>query len=74
LFEAMLSNRPPPLADMPVEVTRGAAGGDLGLEKPLRLAKTSVFWGFGGRGGADVVVDGKLNPLNASVNPPRFED
>jgi hypothetical protein len=48
LLEAILSKRPPPLIDLPGEVTLEAARGDFGLVKPLRPAKTSMFWDFGG--------------------------
>lgn len=62
-----LSNKlPPPPAEAVGEETLGAAGVD--LAKLVRLAKGEGFSaGFGGGGD---VVEGKLNPLNASVRPP----
>lgn len=69
--EAKLSKRSPP-ADPDGEVTFGAAGEDLVCENLARLAKGEGFsTGFAGGG---EVVEGKLNPLKASVKPPIFED
>lgn len=69
--EVKLSKRSP-LADPEGEVTFGAAGVDLGFEKLARLAKGDGF--SAGLAGGGEVVEGKLNPLNASVKPPMFED
>lgn len=71
--DVRLSNKPPPV--LPVEgvgeVTLGAAGDDLALPKFVRPAKgdgfSAGFW-------AGEEVLGKLNPLNASVNPPMLDD
>lgn len=50
----------------------GAAGVDFALAKLVRLANgegfSAGFWGGG------EVVDGKVNPLNASVKAPMFDD
>jgi hypothetical protein len=69
--EVTLPKRSPP-AEPDGEVTFGAAGMDLALPKFVRLAKGDGF--STGLGGGEVVEDGKLNPLNASVKPPMFED
>lgn len=70
--DAILSNKLPPLAEAVGEEILGAAGGDFLLVKSVKLAKGDGFSaGFGGGG---EVVDGKLNPLKASVNPPMFEE
>lgn len=67
--DVMLSNKLAPLAEAVGEETLGAAGGDFLVAKLVRLAKGDGFSaGFGG----GEVVDGKLNPLKASVNPPMF--
>lgn len=68
--EVRLSNKlPPPPVEMVGEEILGAAGVD--FAKLVRLAKGEGFSaGFGGGGD---VVDGKLNPLNASVRPPTEE-
>lgn len=69
--EVKLSNRSP-LADPTGEVTFGAAGVALVVEKLVRLEKGDGFSaGFAGGG---EVVEGKLNPLNASVKPPMFDE
>lgn len=69
--DVRLSKRSP-LADPEGEVTRGAAGVDFVFEKLARLANGAGFSaGFAGGG---EVVEGKLNPLKASVRPPMFEE
>ena len=61
-----------PAADALGEETLGAAGGDLALAKLVRLANGDGFsTGFDGGG---ELVDGMVNPLNASVKPPMFDD
>lgn len=60
-----------PLADPEGEVTFGAAGVDLVLPKLVRLANGEGF--SAGLAGGGEVVEGKLNPLKASVKPPMFE-
>lgn len=69
--DARLSNKLTlPLADAVGEETLGAAGGDFALAKLVRLANGEGFSaGFDGGG---EVVDGIVNPLNASVKPPMF--
>jgi hypothetical protein len=61
-----------PPAESVGEVILGVAGMDLTLPKLERLAKGAGF--SAGLGGGEVVEDGKLNPLKASVKPPMFED
>lgn len=68
--EVKLSNRSP-LAEREGEVTLGAAGVDLVLEKFARLANGDAFSAGLTRGGE--AVEGKLSPLKASVNPPIFD-
>lgn len=70
--EVILSNKLPPLAEAVGEEILGAAGGDFLLVKLVRFAKGDGC-PAGLAGGGDV-VEGKLNPLNASVNPPMFDD
>lgn len=53
------------------DVILGAAGLDFALAKVVKLAKGEGF-SAGLEGGE--VVEGKLSPLNASVNPPKLED
>lgn len=68
-----LSNKLPPVAEAVGEETFGAAGGDFLAAKLVKLAKGDGF--SAGLGGGEVVeVAGKLNPLNASVNPPIDDD
>lgn len=69
--EAKLSKRSP-LADPEGDVTLGAAGVDFAFEKFARLANGDGFSTDLAGGGE--VVEGKLNPLNASVKPPMFPD
>lgn len=68
--EVKPSKKPPP-AEPVGDVTFGAAGGDLALEKLVRFANADGF--SAGLAGGEV-ADGKLSPLKASVNPPMFED
>lgn len=65
--EVRLSKRSPP-AEPAGEVTLGAAGVDFVFEKLVRLAKGDGF--SAARGGGGDVVEGKVSPLKASVNPP----
>lgn len=61
-----------PPADAVGEETFGAAGCDLALAKLVRLANGDGFSaGFDGGG---ELVDGMVNPLNASVKPPMFDE
>lgn len=69
--EAKLSKRSP-LADPEGDVTFGAAGVDFALEKLAKLANGDGF--SAGLAGGGEVVEGKLNPLNASVRPPILPD
>lgn len=71
--EVRLSNKLElPAAEAVGEETFGAAGGDLILAKLARLANGEAFSaGFDGGGEA---VDGMVNPLNASVRPPMFDE
>lgn len=50
----------------------GAAGVDFLVAKLVRLANGDGF--SAGLGGGGEVVDGMVNPLNASVNPPIFDN
>lgn len=69
--EAKLSNRSP-LADPEGDVTFGAAGVDLAAPNDVRLENAEGF--STGLAGGGEVVDGKLNPLKASVRPPMFDE
>lgn len=53
-------------------MTFGAAGVDLGLVKPARLENGEAISADLAAG--DGLLDGKVNPLKASVRPPRFDD
>lgn len=68
----MVSSNPPPLPVVAGDVTFGAAGVDFGLVKLVRLENGEDL-SVGFEAGADA-LDGKLNPLKASVNPPRFDE
>lgn len=69
--EAKLSNKSP-LADPEGDVTFGAAGVDLAAPKDARLENAEGF--SAGLAGGGEVVEGKLNPLKASVRPPMFDE
>lgn len=71
--EVRLSNKLAlPAAEAVGEETFGAAGGDLALAKLVRLANGEGFSaGFDGGG---ELVEGMVNPLNASVKPPMFDE
>ena len=68
--EVKLSKKSPP-GDAAGEVTRGAAGVDLALEKLARFANGDGF--SAGLTGGGEVAEGKLKPLKASVRPPILE-
>ena len=69
--EVKLSNKLPPLADAVGDEIFGSAGGDFLVAKLVKLSNGDGF--SAGLGGGEV-VDGKLRPLNASVNPPMLDD